>query len=267
MTPAIYTAVKWSMVRLPKENATVESLFRTALETGFDGITLTAPGAYDLDEVLRAQDKTGIPIHNINVAEHWQVRLTDPDPSIREGALANTIRAIEFAHAVGASSVLQVVGKVTDPETENAEQVFARSAAQLEKALPTASRLGVQIACENVANGFAYTIEEWQAYLDHFDSPWLGTFFDIGNYDRFDGGAPAWIRALGSSITKIDVKDHDHATKKNCALFQGDVDWPGVRAALADIGFTGWATAEVPGGDSLALRKVAADMRQALGLV
>ena len=266
MKPPIYTAVKWSMVKLPKEDNSVESLFRTALDTGFDGITLTAPGAYDLDEVLRAQDKTGIPIHNINVAEHWQVRLTDPDPAIREAALANTIGAMEFAHTVGASSVLQVIGKVTDPETENVEQVFERSATQLEKALPTASRLGVQIACENVANGFAYTIEEWQAYLDRFDSPWLGTFFDIGNYDRFDGGAPAWIRALGSSIVKIDVKDHDHAIEKNCALFKGDVDWPGVRTALTEIGFTGWATAEVPGGDAAALRKVATDMRTALGI-
>ena len=87
-TPALYTAVKWSMVRLSKDSS-VEDLFRTALEAGFDGITLTAPGAYDLDEVLRAQDRTGIPIHNINVADHWQVRLSDPDPAVREASLRN----------------------------------------------------------------------------------------------------------------------------------------------------------------------------------
>ena len=182
----LYIAVKWNMVRLP-EDAGVEAMFRTALDTGFDGITLTAPGAYDLTEVLRAQDKTGIPIHNINVAEHWQIRLTDPDPAVREAALQNTIGAIEFAHAVGASSVLQVIGKVTDPETENLAQVGQRSAEQLTKALPTAARLGVQIACENVANGHGTSIAEWIAYLDQFQSPWVGAFFDIGNHDRFDG--------------------------------------------------------------------------------
>ena len=29
----------------------------------------------------------------------------------------------------------------------------------------------------------------------------------------------------------------------------GDVDWADVRAALAEIRFTGWSTAEVRGGD------------------
>lgn len=266
MTPALYTAVKWSMVKLPEEAKSVEDLFRTALETGFDGITLNGPDAYDLGEVLKAQDKTGIPIHNINVADHWQVRLSDPDPKVREAALQHTIAAIEFAHAVGASSVLQVIGKATDPLTENAEHVGQRSAEQLRKALPTAAKLGVQIACENVTNGFATSIEEWIDYLDGFDSPWVGAFFDIGNHDRFDGGAPAWIRALGSRIVKIDVKDHHHATAKNCALFEGNVDWPEVRKAIAEIGWSGWTTAEVPGGDGEQLKAVSADMRKALGL-
>lgn len=266
MTPALYTAVKWSMVKLPAEANSVEDLFRTALKAGFDGITLPGPDAYDREEVLKAQDRTGIPIHNINVADHWQVRLSDPDPKIREAGLQHTLAAIEFAHAVGASSVLQVVGKATDPVTENAEQVGRRSAEQLRKALPTAARLGVRIACENVANGFATSIEEWTAYLDGFDSPWIGAFFDIGNHDRYDGGAPSWIRALGSRIVKIDVKDHHHATAKNCALFEGDVDWPGVRNAIAEIGFTGWTTAEVPGGDADQLAAVSAAMRTALGL-
>lgn len=265
MNRSLYTAVKWSMVKLPPD-APVETLFRTALDAGFDGITLTAPGAYDLDEVLRAQARTGIPIHNINVADHWQVRLSDPDPTIREAALQNTVAAIEFAHAVGASSVLQVVGNATDPIHENSAQVGTRSAEQLAKALPTAARLGVQIACENVVNGHGASLPEWIDYLDSFQSPWVGAFFDIGNHDRFDGGAPAWIRALDSRIVKIDVKDHNHQTGKNCALFEGDVDWPGVREALATIGYSGWATAEVPGGDLEQLTLVARDMRKALGI-
>ena len=31
---------------------------------------------------------------------------------------------------------------------------------------------------------------------------------------------------------------------------EGDVNWPEVRKALAEIGYTGWATAEVKGGDA-----------------
>lgn len=265
MSLPILTAVKWSMVRLPK-GADTDALFAVAKAAGFDGISLTAPGTYDADEVKRARDKHELPVHNINVAEHWNVRLSDPDPAVREASLRNTLAAIEFAREVGASTVLQVIGKVTDPANENEEQVGERSAEQLRKALPLASKLGIRIACENVANGFAYTIAAWKEYLEAFHSPWIGAFFDIGNFDRYDGGAAAWIRGLGPLVFKLDVKDHDHATEKNCDLFQGNVDWPAVRAAIAEIGYTGWATAEVKGGDTEALSQVDRDVRKALGI-
>jgi hexulose-6-phosphate isomerase len=265
MSRSLHTAVKWSMVRLPKSAGT-DALFATAKAAGFDGISLTGPGVYDADEVKRARDRHELPVHNINVTAHWDVRLSDPDPAVREDALRNTIGAIEFAREVGASTVLQVVGKVTDPERENAAQVGERSAEQLRKALPAASRHGVRIACENVANGFAYTIAEWKDYLEAFQSPWIGAFFDIGNFDRFDGGAAAWIRALGPLVFKLDVKDHDHAAEKNCDLFKGNVDWPAVRAAIDAIGYSGWATAEVRGGDAAQLTVVDRDMRKALGI-
>ena len=42
---------------------------------------------------------------------------------------------------------------------------------------------------------------------------------------------------------KLDVKDWG---VKNgfCKLGEGDVDWPEVRKALKEIGFSGWATRE-----------------------
>ncbi len=265
MSTSILTAVKWSMVRLPK-GADTDALFAAAKAAGFDGISLTAPGVYDGEAVKRARDKHELPVHNINVAEHWNVRLSDPDPAVRDASLRNTLAAMQFARDVGASTVLQVIGKATDPEKENAEQVGERSAEQLRKALPLAGRLGIRIACENVANGFAYTISEWRQYLEAFSSPWIGAFFDIGNFDRYDGGAAAWIRGLGPLVFKLDVKDHDHATEKNCELFKGNVDWAAVRSAIAEIGYSGWATAEVRGGDVEALAQVDRDMRTALGI-
>lgn len=265
MSHPLLTAVKWSMVRLPK-GATTDDLFRVAKASGFDGISLTGPGVYPADEVKRARDAHQLPVHNVNVADHWNVRLSDPDPAVREASLRNTLGAIEFAHAVGASTVLQVVGKATDPQHENAGQVGERSREQLLKALPVASRLGVRIACENVGNDHGETLGAWKAYLESFRSPWIGAFFDIGNHDRFDGGAAAWIRGLGPLVMKIDVKDHDHAAGKNCDLFQGNVDWEAVRSALGEIGYSGWATAEVRGGGVDELTRVDRDMRKALGM-
>ena len=258
----IYKAVKVSMIR---EKVPLLEMFKLSKEVGFDGISLFAPDRFDLRETIEARDKTGLMVHNVNNAVHWQKRLSDPDREVRAESLDAMKRAIEFAHAVGASSILQVIGKVTDPEKENHEQVWERSVAEIRKALPLAAKLGVRILCENVGNGFCEDPKLWARYLDELASPWVGAFFDVGNHHEL-GGADHWIRTLGTRIVKLDIKDHDSTAGRNCNLFEGDVDWAKVREELAQLEFTGWATAEVQGGDRERLREVAQRMDKALGL-
>lgn len=260
----ILKAVKVSMIQ-PKTLSVMDK-FKISVDAGFDGISLFGPGQFVTKEVWAAQDKTGLPVHNVNVWDHWKVRLSDADPAVREAALKNMTGAMEFANDVGASTILSVIGKVTDPKTENHDQVWERSSEQIQKALPTAARLGIRIQVENVGNDFCRTIPLWNKYIDQFNSSWVGTFFDIGNYDQIEGGAPTWIRSLGSRISKIDVKGRDYAKNKNCNLTEGNVDWPDVRKALDEIGFNGWATAEVRGGDLKRLTQVVQRMDQVLGI-
>ena len=124
------------------------------------------------------------------------------------------------------------------------------------------SRLGIHILIENVWNNFLYdpkgdnnqSADLLAKYLDEMNSPWVGSYFDIGNHQRF--GKPAeWIRTLGKRIVKLDVKDWG---KSNgfCKIGDGDVDWPDVRKALGEIGFTGWSTAEVGGGNRDRIKEI-----------
>jgi L-ribulose-5-phosphate 3-epimerase len=261
-TGRIWKAVKYSMIR---GNLPLVDKFRTSQDAGFDGISLIAPGVLDLKETLAAQDKTGLRIHNVNDAVHWNVRLSDPDPAVRQQAVQALRDALQFASDCGADSVLLVIGKVTDPDHENHEQVRERSIRHIREVIPRAAQLGVRILCENVGNGFCPEAKPWAEYLDAFASPWVGAFFDIGNHHGH-GGAPHWIRTLGSRVVKIDVKDRNMDTNRNCNLFAGHIDWEAVRQSLAEIGFTGWATAEVDGGDARQLKQVAQQMDRALGI-
>ncbi|MGB0578364.1 MAG: sugar phosphate isomerase/epimerase family protein [Limisphaerales bacterium] len=261
-TGRIYKAVKVTMIRTGK---TTIDKFKIAQDAGFDGISLFAPDRFDLREALAAQDKTGVKIHNVNGTYHWKERLSDPDPAVRQKAVQNLKDSIQFSADCGGSSVLLVNGKVTDPVKENHEHVRQRSIEGIEKALPLASRVGVRILCENVGNGFCPDAQQWADYLDSIDSPFVGAFFDIGNHHGL-GGAPRWIRTLGNRVVKIDIKDRNLQRDKNCNLFDGHVDWAEVRMALQQIGFSGWATAEVGGGDAARMKQVAERMDQALGL-
>ena len=84
---------------------------------------------------------------------------------------------------------------------------------------------------------------------------------------------PHWIRALGPRILKLDIKEYSRKKRNDEGLWKGfqveigdgDCDWPAVRAALDEIGFEGWATAEVGGGGEERLRDIKARMDRVLG--
>ena len=248
--------------------ANLEEKFRILKELGYDGVELDSPGGQNKEEALAASKATGLPIHGVVDSIHWKIRLSDPDAAVREEGLKGLLTAIRESHACGGSAVLLVPG-VVDAKT-NHDDACSRSIEQIRKALPLAAELGVHILIENVWNKMFYTedggnaqsAEKLAAYLDEIDSPWVGSYFDIGNHQRF--GKPAeWIRTLGKRIMKLDCKDW--GVKGGFGkIGEGDVDWPDVRKALAEIGYTGWATAEVQGGDRAACGEILAQMKKHL---
>ena len=196
---------------------------------------------------------------------HWGVTLSDPSAEVREKGLQGLLTAIRESDSVGGTSVLLVPAVVNAKVSE--QQAWDRSIEQIRKALPLAARLGVHILIENVWNRFLYdhdgpsnqTASKLVKYIDDIDSPWVGSYFDIGNHQKY--GKPAeWIRALGHRIVKLDVKDW--GVKAGFSkIGAGDVDWPDVRKALQEIRFTGWATAEVGGGNRARCKEILDNMR------
>lgn len=211
---------------------------------GFDGIEGASPGIPDLDALNRAVQQVGLPVHGVVDMVHWKERLSSPNPAVREIGREALVQAVKDSKKIGGTTVLLVPGRVTGPD-ETHEDVWKRSIVEIRKVIPVAKQHQIKILIENVWNGFCETPEEYRDYVDEIDSEWVGAYFDIGNVRKF-GKPEDWIRMLGSRIGKLDVKDW--GTENGfCRLGEGDVDWPAVREALAEINYTGWATRE--GGD------------------
>jgi hexulose-6-phosphate isomerase len=261
----IYKSLKIGMANLP---GSLSDKFKGVKEVGFDGIEMNSPGM-DVAATKKAIADSGLPVDGTVCSTHWNVRHSSPDPQVRAKALEHLKTAIRDTNAVGGNTVLLVVGHGKDG-TER--EVWDRSIANIRQALPLATRLGMYIAIENVWNQFCYThdgpndqtAEKLRDYVDELNSPWVGMQFDIGNHQKY--GKPAeWIRTLGRRIVKLDVKDW--GVKAGWAkIGQGDVDWPAVRSALADIGYSGWAAAEVAGGNREKLQGVSQRMDEVFAL-
>ncbi len=261
----IKLALKFQMV---KYHADLAQSFAMLRGLGYDGVELDSPGAQNKTEALAASKSSGLPIHGVVDSIHWRTRLSDPDEAVREKALQGLRTAIRESKQVGGTSVL-LVPAVVDQTTTH-DEAWQRSIEQIRKALPLAKELQIHILIENVWNQFLYDPKGSDnqdakllcQYIDEIGSPWVGSYFDIGNHQKF--GKPAdWIRQLGKRIVKLDCKDWS-AKGGFGKIGEGDVDWIDVRAALREIGYQGWATAEVAGGGPDVCKQILEQMRKHL---
>jgi hexulose-6-phosphate isomerase len=260
--PVLRKAVKYSMVKITGSALDKLSLVKSL---GFQGVEIDSPNKFDRKELAAARDKTGVVIHGVIDSIHWKTRFSDPDPAVRSAAVEGLKTAIDDAKFYGATTVLIVPGAVKDKEKENFDQVWARSQEEIRKALPQARKLGVKIAIEVVWNDFLTTPDLLIKYVDEFRDPTVGAYFDVSNMIKYGVPPADWIRKLGKRMLKFDFKGYSHE-RKWVPIGEGDENWPAVLEALADVGYSGFATAEVSGGGEKELSEIAARMDRVLGL-
>src|SRR5208282_1031972 len=135
----------------------------------------------------------------------------------------------------------------------------------IRKLIPDAQASGVKIAIEEVWNKFLVSPLEFARFIDEFESPWVGAYFDVGNVVEF-GYPEEWIRELGRRILKVHIKEYAKSKRFDYRLGEGEIDWTAVRAALSETGYSGWVTAEVPFGSLDAMKDVVRRMNELLQL-
>ncbi len=253
-----------------KDLSVVERL-RMAGEAGFDGVDFDQAGEYTVEQARDAVRQSGVFVHNAINHAHWQQRLTSEKEEDRNTGRANIEHCLRVSHAAGGSGVLVVVGQASDgPE----EIIVERCRQEIKKLIPVAASLGQMILVENVGNKMMYdadkppeqTPDRFIKFVDSFNSPWVGMYYDLGNNYRH--GQPGdWIRAFGRRCVKMDVKGGSRKGKGGDITSETDeIPWADVRKALEEIGFAGWATAEVGGGNVQRLTQVRQQMQKAFGL-
>lgn len=268
----ILLSVKLKMIpkELGEKPLSVVERLSLAADAGFDGVDFDQAGEYTIEEARAAVQESGVFVHNAINHAHWKQRLTSPEEEDRATARANIAHCIRVSHAAGGNGVLIVIGKGSDGPAEEIEE---RARTEIKKLIPLAASLGQPILLENVWNQMFYdhdappeqSAERHVKFVDSFNSPWVGQYFDIGNHWKY-GQPGEWIRAFGRRCVKLDIKGFSRVDNKFTDIGAGDLPWADVRKALGEIGFTGWATAEVKGGGLDRLKTIREQMQRAFGL-
>ncbi|HYN01972.1 MAG TPA: sugar phosphate isomerase/epimerase family protein [Vicinamibacteria bacterium] len=254
MKKAVYISM------LPKELSYPER-FQLAKDVGFEGIeigTITDPAV--AAGIKEASAKTGLVIHSVMNADHWKYPLSSADPEVVAKSVAGMETSLRNAKLWGCDSVL-LVPAVVNPETSYKDAWTRSQKVVKERVLPLAQELRVVIGMEEVWNKFLLSPLEMAHYVDEFASPWVKAYLDVGNM-LFYGYPQDWIRTLGKRIHRVHIKDFKVDRGKGQFFWknigEGDVDWPEVRKALGEVGYDGWVTTEIEGGDAAYLKDVVA---------
>jgi hexulose-6-phosphate isomerase len=253
------------------EGGTLVEKFQLLKELGFDGVEVNRPDTVPIADILRARDAAKIQIANVVDSVHWGKTLSDPDSGVRRLGREGLEAALHDARALDCETVLLVPAVVN--EKVSYAEAYERSQEEIRKVIPLAEALNVNICIENVWNNFLLSPLEAARYVDELGSRHVGFHFDVGNVILY-GWPEQWIATLGPRIRNVHIKEYSRKKLDNEGRWKGfDVDllegsnrWREIMAALHSIRYSGWAVAEIQGGDRARLKTIASKMDQILSM-
>ena len=217
-----------------------------------------------IDELRKLIEDSGLKISSLASGFGWTYPCTSSDKAIRQKGVDLLRSQIAIAQRMGAPVILAVPGmsgtgwwsyqgnERYDEAYDNALESFSQLKADAEAAK-------VIIGIENVWNKFLISPLEMRDFIDKLNSPYIGSYFDVGNLANF-GVAEHWIAILGKRIARVHVKDYRNEAGGFAGfvdLLAGDVNWPAVVEALKAIGYDGPLTAEIGGYKTFTTHNIA----------
>lgn len=246
------------------DRMSLKDCFELAADAGFDGVEVN----YNLEGELSAESteadlkaignmarKAGVEISGVCSFLFWPYPLTSNDAERRAKGGELSIQMIHAAKALGTENLLVVPGAVYipwDPEPEPVPNDVCerRSREMLVPAAKIAEKAGVSLNLENIfANGFLFSPQEMNRFVDSFHSSSVGIHFDTGNIMQFQF-PEHWIDICGKRIRNVHLKEYskqagtDFTLESFRPLLDGTTNWPAVLEAFDRIGYRGYLTFE-----------------------
>ena len=242
----------------------VEDAIARIASLGYAGIEILAdvPHAWPADmtplkkqSILPTLEHPGIQIANVTALmrrgaadprhPYWHPSWIEPVAAKRAIRREHTLKALTLAADLGAPSIqTEPGGPVEDGQSrEKATTLFYD---QLMPCVELAERLGVYLLVEPEPGLLIERFEQYLAFADRVDSPWLGLNFDIGHAYCVEELPDEWVPRLAAHTKHYHIEDIA-ATREHKHLVpgRGAIDLPAVVRAIRETKYNGFVTVEL----------------------
>jgi len=242
----------------------IEETIRKIAELGYTGIEILADVPHAWPAGLLEERKQSIREHlarhqlaisNVNafmmnaVADprqpYWHPGWTDPDPHYRAIRREHTRRALRLARELGAPQITTEPGGLLAPGQtwDDAAEIFYD---ELMPCVAVAEEVGVRLLIEPEPELMIERFDQYLAFVERIDSPWVGLNFDIGHAYCVREDPQDWVPRMAEHTRHYHFEDIA-ATRVHQHLIpgQGAIDFVATLRAIARTGYDGWLTVEL----------------------
>ena len=228
-----------------------------AARLGFDAVEIFPRAveeihAKDLKKLLK-QHK--LKLAAMGTGAGWvvhQLRLTDPDPSLRARALAFAAGVVDFAGAFGAPAILgSMLGRWAGPVQREQAMTWLREA--LDQLGARAKALNVPLLVEPLnryETNLLHSVADGLALLKGLQTRNVKLLVDLFHANIEEVSIPDALRLAGPDLGHVHFVDSNRH-----AAGLGHMDYAPIAEALREIGYEGYLSAEIlplPDGDAAA---------------
>lgn len=235
----------------------LETTFQRLSRCGFDGIELVGePDRYCPSDVRRLCGKYNLGVLSIAGMYPWPTRerdLANPDPEVREKAVAYLRKCVDFACDVGAHLIIVVpsaagktrpVGDHWDGEAwENAyRDEWAYAVESVRQAARYAGERGVLLAIEPINRYESYlvnTAEQGMRFISEVGSESVKLHLDTFHMNIEESDPIRAVRSAGDSLVNVHISDSNRQ-----AVGRGHFDFGALMRTLKEMGYDGPLTLE-----------------------
>ncbi len=228
-------------------------LLSHAKKLGADTVEIQRSGflEFPVDAIRRDLDRLGLGCTLCTAPPEPAQCLLNDDPDARRAAVAYLREAIAVARDLGARVLCGPLyappwwftgARASDEQRRRVVDGFAAVGPDLERA-------GVEMAVEPMnrfETFFLNTAAEGIALCEAIDHPRIGLLLDTAHMAVEEKDPVAAVRSVGGRLKHLHLPESDRGTPGTGRV----IDWPGLFAALAEIGYAGGCAIEsFPFGD------------------